>query len=172
MANLNIENMITNAIPMIPKHYELDIRVLAKDEKVFNWLEDAVYDGEAGEIVLKGTVGEEWIIPAKKLEKYVFMDGTPIAYEDLTSEYQHIQTADSSAVTWLVQVNTDITGEVTTERGDKLKVNCPINRKGQSVPHADGDWIACSDDNGKPTLDWGCWVVNGVVVENTYTSVN
>lgn len=168
MANINIEKKLAEAVPMVAQHYQLKIRVLEKDENIFNWLEDVVYSGKAGEIVLKGTVGEEWIIPQKKLSKYVFMDGSSIALEQLTTEYTDIQTTDSDAVTWMVRVPTTITGEVTTERGDALKVNCPVNRKGQEVPHGDGDWICCCDNDGVPTLEWGCWVVNGEVVQRTY----
>lgn len=169
MANtINIEELVKNAIPMVPQKYELEAKVLEQDEKVFNWLEDTVYEGKKGEIILRGTVDEEWIIPQKKLSKYEFLDGSTISYEQLIAEYLRIRTANSTAVTWLVQIPVTITGEIKTERGDTLKVNCPVNRKGQSVPHAEGDWIAFPDNNGSPTLEWGCWVVNGEVVKRTY----
>ena len=169
MAQLNIEQLLTKkAIPMVPQHYELDIRVLGEDEEVYNWLEDVVYLAKKGEIVLKGTMSEEWVIPQKKLSKYEYLDGKKISYEKLLTDYVRAQTADSSAITWMIQIPTSITGEVTTERGDTLKVNCPVNRKGQEVPHGDGDWVCCCDNNGAPTLEWGCWVVNGEVVKRTY----
>ncbi len=167
--NIKIESLLENAIPMVSKIYNLHIRVLAKDELVYNWLEDTEYQGKAGEIVLKGTKGEEWIIPEKKLAKYEYTNGSPITYKSLTAEYQPIKTVESDAVTWLIQIPKDIKGEVVTERGDVLNVNRDFNRKGQKVPHADGDSVAVADDGGKPNLDWGPWVVNGEVVKNTYS---
>lgn len=154
---------ITKMVPVVARLYTLRVMVLPCDMQVYNYLEDVLYDGKPGEIVLKGTVGEDWIIPAKKLSKYCFMDGSDINMADLEhGRWYEIQTRDSAAITWMVQIPLDQTGEVTTGRGDVLKVNRP------GVPHAEGDWIACSDDGGKPTLEWGAWVVNGAVVKNTY----
>lgn len=153
----------TSMVPMIPQLYELDLKVLGSEQKVYNFLEDVTYDGKPGEIVLRGTQGEEWIIPTKKLSKYCTMDGQDIDIEGISpDEYIRIKTRQSDSITWMVQIPVSETGEVTTERGDILKVNRP------GVPHGDGDWVCCCDDNGQPTLEWGCWVVNGEVVKKTY----
>jgi len=159
---MNSNEVLKMAVKMIPKHYELEVRVLAADEDIYNLLEDVTYHSKAGEIVLRGTCGEEWIIPQKKLKKYIHMDGRELIYEDIPSSYIRIQTAPSKDVTWMAQVPTYITGSVTTERGDELK----FNREG--VDHGTGDWICFCDDNGTPTLDWGMWVVNGNVIKKTY----
>ena len=45
--------------PFVPTHYELDMMVLGSDRKIYNELEDVTYEGHKGEIVLKGTVGEQ-----------------------------------------------------------------------------------------------------------------
>ena len=149
--------------PFVPTHYELDMMGLGSDRKIYNELEDVTYEGHKGEIVLKGTVGEQWIIPTQKLAKYCKMDGSEINLNEVTPDtWVHIQTRESAAVPWMVQVPVDIKGQVTTERGDTLQVN----REG--VPHAEGDWVCCCDDGGKPTLEWGTWVVNGCVAKNTY----
>ena len=156
---ININNMKA----MVARHYELDLKVLGTDQKIYNFLEDVTYEGKAGEIVLRGTVGEEWIIPLKKLSKYMNMDGSDINLEAISPDmWIRIQTRESDAITWMVQIPVSVQGEVQTERGDILKVNNP------KVEHGDGDWVCCCDDGGKPTLEWGAWVVNGNVVTNTY----
>ena len=150
-------------IPCVSQNYELDVMFLGKDQDFYNPLEDVTYNGHTGEIVLRGTCGEPWIIPSKKLSKYEMLDGTPIDPDKLPKdEWIRIRTRVSSSVTWMVQVPVSQTGEVKTERGDVLQ----CNRTG--VDHGDGDWICCADDGGKPTLEWGCWVVNGVVQKRTY----
>lgn len=170
MARINIEAALAQAVRMIPKFYELDSRVLSEDEDIFNWLEDVVYNGKAGEIVLRGTMGEQWIIPEKKLAKYENLDGSDLLYPAIPADFTRIQTRMSGtpAPVWMIKIPLETKGEVITERGDTLKVNCPVNRRGQNVPHADGDFIVCCDDNGRPAPEWGCWVVNGCVVEKTY----
>lgn len=126
--------------------------------------------GKNGEIVLKGTMNEEWIIPQEKLAKYEYPDGAKILYDELPAEFVRIQTAMGGKLSpvWMMQIPLDITGKITTERGDVLKVNCPVNRKGQIVPHGNGDYIVCCDKDGVPYPGWGSWVVNGCVVDRTY----
>ena len=162
-----LEFDINKMIPMVARHYELELKVLGSDQDVYNFLEDAHYDGKAGEIVLRGTVGEEWIIPPKKLSKYMKLDGSDIVLDEMSPDtWISIQTRESNAVTWMIQIPVHQTGEIITERGDLLKVNTP------GVPHDQGDWIACSNKDGKPYPQWGFWVVNGEVFKNTYQTLS
>ena len=149
-----------------PKFYQLHL-MLVKEARTFkNTLEDVEYSGTEGEIALKGTMGEEWIIPEEKLAKYELRDGTPLTMELLKSlpadEWIPIQTrpvAPDTAPTMVIRVPVDIRGEVTIERGDTLKVN----RIG--VDHGKGD-VLCGVDTPWP------WVVNGQVFDNTYSIVD
>ncbi len=166
MRKLNIELLKKQAAPFVPQIYCVDARVVGAPEKVYNWLEDAEYDCQPGEIILRGTVDEEWRIRKDRLSKYELPNGEELKYQALSDRYRSIRTKKSNAVTWMVQIPLSISGSVKTSEGDELKFNIPTNSKGQEVAHGRGDFLCFSDDNGKPGKD--CWVVNGLVALNTY----
>lgn len=152
------------AFAAYPKFYELHVKLVGAPHTFYNNLEDVEYDVKEGEIVLKGTMDECWVIPEKKLAKYELRDGTPLTMDVLKSMNRDtwipIQTrpvAAGTTPTMCIRVPTEVTGEVTIERGDFLKVN----RSG--VDHGAGD-VLCGVDTPWP------WVVNGRVFDNTYTS--
>ena len=152
------------AFAAYPRFYELHVMLVETPKRFHNDLEDVNYDVESGEIVLKGTMEETWVIPEKKLVKYELRDGTPLTMDLLRSmgcdTWIPIQTrpvAANTAPTMCIRVPVEITGEVTIERGDSLKVN----RIG--VDHGAGD-VLCGVDTPWP------WVVNGKVFDNTYTT--
>lgn len=152
------------AFAAYPKFYELHVKLVGAPHTFYNNLEDVEYDVKEGEIVLKGTMDECWVIPEEKLAKYELRDGTPLTMDVLKSMNRDtwipIQTrpvAAGTAPTMCIRVPTEVTGEVTIERGDSLKVN----RSG--VDHGAGD-VLCGVDTSWP------WVVNGRVFDNTYTS--
>ena len=145
-----------------PKFYRLHIMVAGTPKQVYNPLEDVTYDVNPGELVLKGTESECWVIPAKKLAKYELPDGTPLTEElangmprDVWIPIQTRLVAPDTAPTMVIRVPVSVTGEVTIERGDVLKVNRP------GVDHGKGD-VLCGVDTPYP------WVVNGKVFDNTY----
>ena len=149
-----------------PKFYKLQIMVIDTEKTMYNPLEGVEYNLNPGEYLLRGTVGECWPIPAKKLAKYELLDGTPLTEELMAElprgEWTDIQTrpvAPDTAPTMVIRVPVDIRGEVTIERGDTLKVN----RIG--VDHGKGD-VLCGVDTPWP------WVVNGQVFDNTYSIVD
>ena len=73
-------------------------------------------------------------------------------------------------------ISSDISCVVTTEDGQELNVIQEYNRNNEQISHGQGDLIVCGAkqlDNGDFVLDteWGFWVVNGAVAENTYESL-
>ena len=152
----------TQAVAAYPRFYELHVMLVKTPHTFHNDLEDVDYDVKKGEIVLKGTMNECWVMPEKKLSKYELRDGTPLTMNLLKKmdrdTWIPIQTrpvAADTAPTMCIRVPVEITGEVTIERGDSLKVN----RIG--VDHGAGD-VLCGVDTPWP------WVVNGRVFDNTY----
>ena len=157
-----IEIRKTEAVAAYPKFYQLHMKLVGTAHSFHNDLEDVKYDVKEGEIVLKGTMEECWVIPEKKLAKYELRDGTPLTMEVLQSmnrdEWIPIQTrpvAPDTAPTMVIRVPVSVIGDVTIERGDVLKVNRP------GVDHGEGD-VLCGVDTPWP------WVVNGKVFNNTY----
>lgn len=128
------------------------------------------YDVKPGDIILEGTKREHWVVPESRLvgdkAKYE-IDGNPISLSQiakghsLDTVFTRIATKRSDAVTWAAQVKEkDVT--VFSPEGYELHAN----RSGYA--HGGGDFICCSDNNGKPSFEWGCWPVNGEVFESTY----
>ena len=157
---LNIEKK--NVVAAFPRFYKLHLMFMGTPRTFHNELEDVDYDVKEGEIVLKGTMDECWVIPEKKLAKYELRNGTPITMDLLKTMERDtwipIQTRPvpaNASPTWCIRVPISISGEVTIERGDSLKVN----RAG--VDHGAGD-VLCGVDTPWP------WVVNGKVFDNTY----
>lgn len=135
-----------------------------------NELGEGHYYCEPGDIVLEGTKGEHWVVPASKVigdkAKYV-IDGKEIDISQIAKghsldvDFTKVTTKESNAITWAVQVHENNVGVVSPE-GHQLIVNS------EGVSHGDGDFICCADDGGKPNFEWGVWPVNGEVFENTY----
>lgn len=64
-------------------------------------------------------------------------------------------------VQWVLKISKGKTMEVETSWGETLQVNS------EGENHSDGDYIICSDKNGKPDMS-DRWVVNGEVFKETY----
>ena len=161
------------------KKYTIVASMPPKGTKVTNFLEKVDYTtDEAKKFVLTGTVGEQWVIDVNKLCKtYTFEDGTPITKEALSKKvvtaYNHELTEKYSVITpfrvtslpgvnnWAVFVPLGNTFPIQTSWGDTLICNAP------GVRHGVGDYIVCSDLNGRPNLN-DMWVVNGEIFPSTY----
>ena len=157
---LNIEKRNVGAA--FHRFYKLHVMFIGTPRTFHNDLEDVDYNAQEGEIVLKGTLEECSVIPEKRLVKYELRDGTPLTIDILKKmdrdTWIPIQTrpvAANTSPTWCIRVPLDITGEITTERGDILKVNC------SGVDHGKGD-VICGVDTQWP------WMVNGRVFDNIY----
>lgn len=149
---------------MVKRDYTVDIKLLASAQKVYNYVEDVQYACKPGDVIIRGTVGEEWMkIEPRNFDEYVKMDGSEVKFEDLVpDQWTTVRNVETSKVTWMVRIPIYITCDVRTENGECFKVNK------LGIDHGAGDYIACFDRNGKPTFEWGAWVVNGVVADNMY----
>ena len=156
--------------PYEAKIYNVGAMVVDKEFEFDNELGEGHYTCKPGDIVLEGTMGEHWPVPASKLvgdnAKYE-IDGHPIDLDSiakghsLDTEFTTITTKESKAITWAARVtDPDIT--IFSPEGHKLTAN------NSQFEHGGGDYICCSDDNGSPSFTWGCWPVNGQVFGNTY----
>ena len=91
-------------------------------------------------------------------------------------QFQQNQFRKMSQPILLFRIPTDISCVVTTEDGQKLNVIQEYNRNNEQISHGQGNLIVCGAkqlDNGDFVSDteWGFWVVNGAVAENTYESL-
>ena len=146
--------------------YSLWAQRVEPGTKVYNFLEDVYYVADENKgIRLTGTVGEEWLIDAKKLAKtYSYYDGSAITIDSIPSEPFMVTTIVDDSAPTVFAVRTTKQEEVKTSWGDVLTAN----RDG--IPHGDGDFIVHANKDGQADPDDG-WVVNGLVFANTYTPV-
>ena len=145
-----------------PRFYQLNVMLVKNPRVIYNELEDVTYTTVPGDIVLKGTMGEEWVIPSKKLAKYELRDGRALTFDaieeigrDVWIPIQTAPVSPSTPPTMVVKIPVNIQGEVIAEGGIVLQVN----REG--IDHGDGDYV-CGVDTPWP------WVVNGKVFQKTY----
>lgn len=157
--------------------YKIHAYMPPEGTRVHNKLENANYVTNGDQpFVLRGTVGEEWVIAPKKLmSTYTFANGKPITEEALSSRIiktvangktcsiikPFVVMTKPSVDVWAIHVPTKYVFEVATSWGDKLTINRP------GIPHGQGDHIVCADANGKPNLQ-DRWVVNGEIFRTTY----
>lgn len=147
--------------------YVIQGMMVSKDTAFHNDLENVDYvatdDGES--VVLKGTVGEQWITKLSKvLETYTKADGTPLKAEDFTGNkdtFIDIKTKAEPDTNFACFVPNDVRLTVNTAWGDVLHVNDPVSE------HGYGDYLVCPNKDGKPDFS-DVWVVNGAIFANTY----
>ena len=146
--------------------YLVQAKIVSVNTEIYNSLEDVSYiahpNGE--DVVLKGTLGEEWVTKLSKVAKtYTMPDGAEVTLKsfsesDVYIDLKTIPTAENFAYFIPLQYKT----EVKTAWGDVLHAN----REG--VTHGDGDYLVCSaKEDGKPDLS-DVWVVNGAIFVKTY----
>ena len=140
-----------------PRIYQIKARVSAGGENIYNYLEDVSYYPNEGDIVLSGTMEEEWLIGVDKfLRKYCLPDGRDIDLNEFSDgEWHVVQTKESDYICncYLVPIE-EGSGTITTAQGHVLT----YNREG--ISHGNGDYVFVDGDDQ--------WVVNGCVFENTY----
>lgn len=133
------------------KQYEVEVRRGEVGESFYNPLEDVTYEvteDNVGEyIILKGTVGEMWLAPIKKVLRDYTGD---MAF---TPEWHTITRKPGGKV--CAEVVTEET-MVTTYTEHELHPQV-------------GDFLVCSaNEDGTPNPEWGYWTINRQVFENTY----
>ena len=147
--------------------YTIQGMMVSKDTTFHNDLENVDYtatdDGES--VVLKGTVGEQWVTKLSKvLETYTKADGTALKAEDFTNSkdtFIDLKTKAEPDTNFACFVPKDVRLTVNTAWGDVLHVNDPVSE------HGYGDYLVCPNKDGKPDFS-DVWVVNGAIFANTY----
>ncbi len=147
--------------------YTIQGMMVSKETSFHNELENVDYtatdDGES--VVLKGTVGEQWVTKIDKvLETYTKADGTALTEEDFTGSkdtFIDLKTKAEPDTNFACFVPADVRLTVNTAWGDVLHVNDP------SSEHGYGDYLVCPNKDGAPDFS-DVWVVNGAVFPNTY----
>ncbi|HIY21554.1 MAG TPA: S-layer homology domain-containing protein [Candidatus Flavonifractor merdigallinarum] len=147
--------------------YTIQGMMVSKDTTFHNDLENVDYtatdDGES--VVLKGTVGEQWVTKLSKvLETYTKADGSALTAEDFTSQkdtFIELKTKAESDTNFACFVPADVRLSVNTAWGDVLHVNDP------AAEHGYGDYLVCPNVDGKPDFS-DVWVVNGAIFGSTY----
>ncbi len=148
--------------------YLISAMMAAAPYDTYNELELTDYhvEDDGVSVVLKGTLGEEWVTKLSKVIKsYTMPDGSEIAENYLTENKGRFMAVRAKAspdsnFAFHVPLNTIV--EVQTAWGDILYANA------SDTNHGNGDYLVCPAVDGKPDLS-DVWVVNGAVFETTYT---
>ena len=141
--------------------------MVSKDTSFHNDLENVDYTAtdDGVSVVLKGTVGEQWIAKLDKvLKTYTKADGSALTAEDFTGSkdtFIDLKTKAEPDTNFACFVPADVRLTVNTAWGDVLHVNDP------SSEHGYGDYLVCPNKDGKPDFS-DVWVVNGAVFGSTY----
>lgn len=151
--------------------YTIQGMMVSKDTSFHNDLENVDYtatdDGES--VVLKGTVGEQWVTKLEKvLKTYTKADGSALTEKDFTENkdtFIDIKTKAEPNTNFACFVPADVRLTVNTAWGDVLHVNDPASE------HGYGDYLVCPNKDGKPDFS-DVWVVNGAIFGNTYDTTN
>lgn len=161
-----VSEIASEVQPFVPKIYTIGAMVADEPFEFDNEFGEGHYSVKPGDIILEGTRGEHWVVPDSKLvgpkAKYVFGEeptGADIDLKDiahghsLDTEFTHITTKPSTAITWAVFTNEPV--DVVSPEGDVL--------------HAKAGYAICmGDNNGSPEPSWGCWPVKEEVFNDTY----
>ena len=129
--------------------YYIEYRVAQPGERVHNFLENADYITDAEHnIILKGTVGEEWVVTEEKLRKSYVVNDDPLSRGRVNPK------PDNNAI--FIEVAKDRT-TVHTSWGTELTANA-------------GDIIAYADKGGQPNME-DSWVINKDIFATTYEKI-
>lgn len=147
--------------------YTIQGMMVSQEISFHNDLENVDYtvadDGES--VVLKGTVGEQWVTKLEKvLETYTKADGTALTAEDFTGSkdtFIDLKTKAEPDTNFACFVPADVRLTLNTAWGDVLHVNDPVSE------HGYGDYLVCPNKDGAPDFS-DVWVVNGAIFANTY----
>lgn len=151
--------------------YTVQGMMVTKPTHLYNKLELVSYDvtDDNVSVILKGTLGEEWVTKVSKVMKtYTKPDGTPLTEADFTSHkdsFQDLKTKPTKGANFALFVPKDVILQVQTAWGDVLYTNA------SKVDHGKGDFLVCSNKDGQPDLS-DVWVVNGAQFPTTYDMTN
>ena len=146
--------------------YQVQAKMVSEDTEVYNFLEDVHYTAHNNDVdvVLKGTLGEEWVTKLSKVATtYTKLDGTEVTLEDFAvrDTYIDLKTIPTTG-NFAYFIPAEYKVAVNTAWGDLLHAN----RDG--VTHGDGDYLVCAvGEDGKPNLA-DVWVVNGAQFVKNY----
>lgn len=159
------------------KRYKVHVCMPAYGTHVSNFLEGQFYTTDQNKpFVIRGTVGEYWIIDAQRLIKsYTLQNGRPLTWKYLQQkiirgkmDWICIETLTTEDINWAFYLDprkygkqTVINFPVQTSWGDVLLANRP------EVGHGIGDFLVCTDKNMSPNLK-DVWIVNGEIFPKTY----
>ena len=146
--------------------YTVQAMMVSKETTFHNDLEvtDYTVTDDGVSVVLKGTVGEQWVSKLEKVMKtYTKADGSPVTAEDFAQKdvYIDLKTKAAPDTNYALHVPTGISVTVNTAWGDVLHTNL------RNAPHGNGDYLVCGNKDGEPDLS-DVWVVNGAVFPTTY----
>lgn len=147
--------------------YTIQGMMVSKETSFHNPLEvtDYVVQDDGVSVILKGTVGEQWVTKLEKVMKtYTLADGSPVTAETFAQKdcFVSLSTKASPNRNFAMFVPAGISVEVETAWGDVLHTNQ------MNAPHGQGDYLVCNaGEDGKPDLS-DVWVVNGMVFPSTY----
>lgn len=150
-------------------NYQIQGKMVSENTYVYNALENVSYivTPNGSDVLLKGTVGEEWVTKLSKVIKtYSKLDGSALTAEDFVADtYIDMKTIPTTG-NFACFVPSNVKVSVNTAWGDVLHVN----RSG--VPHGAGDYLVCAaGEDGKPDLS-DVWVVNGEQFVVNYDMTN
>ena len=147
--------------------YVISAMMVNEPYDTYNFLELTDYhvEDDGVSVVLKGTLGEEWVTKLSKvLKSYTKEDGIALSESDLLDNkgtFIPVRAKATPDANFAFFVPKNVIVEVQTAWGDVLYTNK------SDTDHGDGDYLVCNNDNGKPDLS-DIWVVNGAVFETTY----
>lgn len=185
--NLNGNNIQGNWQKCKKKSYVIEAKKIAEDETIFNPLERADVFVKKGEILLRGLLGEVWVIDERKfLSRYTDEDGNSL--DSLVKEnffdWTRVMTKSSDEIYFALRIPKEkecaLFGMKTDKKEDAVYFNnagemfrtmFEINSKDSISTHGEGDCLICmSRRDGTPDFS-DVWVVDGFVFERTYTFV-
>lgn len=147
--------------------YTIQGMMVSKETSFHNPLEvtDYTVQDDGISVILKGTVGEQWVTKLEKVMKsYTLADGSPVTAETFAQKdsFVDLRSKASPNSNFAMFVPAEISVEVETAWGDVLHTNL------MNAPHGQGDYLVCNaGEDGKPDLS-DVWVVNGMVFPTTY----
>jgi len=147
--------------------YTVQGMMVSKETSFHNDLEvtDYTVTDDGVSVVLKGTLGEQWVSKLEKVAKtYTTADGGAITADTFAQKdtFVDLKTVSELGTNFAMFVPADLSVTVNTAWGDVLHTNLP------NAPHGEGDYLVCRvGEDGQPDLS-DVWVVNGAQFPNTY----
>lgn len=169
------------------KSYVIEAKKVSEDSEIFNPLERATVQVKKGEILLKGLLGEIWVIEESKfLARYTDEEGKSLSnvVKEDSFDWMKVATKPDDEVYFALRIpkekecaifgmKTDKKEDAkfTNNRGEFFRTMFEINSKNSISTHGEGDCLICtSKDDGTPDFS-DVWVVDGFVFERTYKLV-